>query len=189
MTRRTQTRGDQEISVVGFLLKNLDVAADVKGVEFWGNSVAKADQFKFDRNYHFKAFEKADGRLNRFRAEEEIGQDAVWEVSQLSEVPHPIIDLNSLSNHLWEYVLVHAYTGKIINPRGEIIGFEFGDEDTEYPVNAWLNTNFHTLPEAVIEARDMLEEGDEIYLFGQVRRKTNSDEPEYIDGYGLYRID
>ena len=176
---------DWEVASVGMLIYD-DGILETRDLNFWNETVPKAEMFKLGGVYEFKAFEKNDGTLTRIRAVKEVDEDKVPKIMEL--VAHDFIfkELKDLKKFVGENHLLHGWIGKVITGNrsdgGTILGFEFGDEESLAPVTCWGSGKYSAVPEGL----DEVEAGDEIYAYGFIRIDGKGN--PVVDGSGIFKV-
>jgi len=166
-----------------FLVQD-DGLLETKTCSFSSGSLPKMDLLHLDGTYEVRAFEKPDGSLNRLRAVNEIEDDKIPRVDQLSAYDFPFPNLGDLEEFDGTTKLLHGWVGRIIRSKlsGEVIGFEFGDDSTLVPLTVWVNF----VPQELKDLVQDIQEGDEAYLCGYIQSKEDS---YTVNGKGVFKVE
>lgn len=167
---------------VGVLVQD-DGILETKQISLSDASIPKMELLEIGKVYTFKAFDKGNGSLTRLRAVEEIDDGKVPRVQELIATDFGFPKVSALKSIVGSSRLLHGWVGRIIRSKntGEVIGFEFGDEETIIPITCWGSY-------AVDEVQPILQEldqGDEIYQYSYVN--VNQDEEISVNINGLFK--
>lgn len=160
----TPQKGDYgEYAYMEFLIQD-DGILETKTCSFSESAFPKMDMLHLNKTYKVRAFERSkDGQLNRLRAIEEISDDKIPQVQQLSAYDFPFPELSDLENCcLGKTKLYHGWVGEIRHSRqdGEMTGFEFGDDNTMVAPFIFVKYAHDEVKEVMQEVQD----GDELYV-------------------------
>jgi len=163
---------------IGVLIHD-DGILETKQISLSDTTVPKMGLMEFDKVYKFKAHDK-DGRLTRLRAIEPVDNSSVPRVQELSAYDYGFPRIDDLKSVVGTSVLLHGWIGRIIRSRqtSEIIGFEFGDEETMIPITCWGSY----APDEIQVVLQEVDQGDEIYQYSYVNINQDGDISANING-------
>jgi len=164
---------------VGFLVYD-DGILEVKQATFSDSAIPKIELLKFDHVYEFKAYEKSDGTLNRIRGIKEVEDNRVPRVRELTSYDFAFPLLKDAQQLVGTTQLLHGWVGRVIKSRntGEVIGFEFGDEETLVPITCWGQY----VPDEVKEQLQEIEAGDEVFHYSYLNVDSQGNLTANING-------
>ena len=145
---------------MGFLTYDGGVI-ETKVASFSSSSLPKRELLELGKVYQLKAFEKCDGTINRIKAIKEVDGETVPKVQELVAMDFKFKPLKDFDKYVGESYLFHGWVGRIIKSRDsrQVVGFEFGDEDTVIPATFWIHCDAE-VPE--------IEDGSELFVYAYV---------------------